>query len=169
MGGGALYFALQPRRAVLADNNADLINCYQQVRDRPHRVIDWLSRMRNSEEHYYRIRQEAPEDPVKRAARLIYLTTLSFNGIFRVNRNGEFNVPYGRKTHVQPCDPARILAASAALSAARLVAADFETAIGAAQKSDVIYLDPPYTVAHGNNGFLKYNARIFSWDDQVRL
>lgn len=169
LGGGALFFALRPRRATLADNNAELINCYSQVRDNPDQVIHCLSALENTEESYYRIRQMVPDDPAKRAARLIYLTTLSFNGIFRVNLNGEFNVPYGRKAHLRPCDPGRIRAVSTALSAAHLLVADFEKSVAAARTGDLVYLDPPYTVAHGNNGFLKYNSRIFSWDDQVRL
>jgi DNA adenine methylase len=169
LGGGALFFALRPAQAVLADRNADLINCYLQVRDNPRGVIRCLSKLENSEECYYRIRGTVPGGRAGRAARVIYLTTLSFNGIFRVNQKGEFNVPYGRKTHLQPCDPGRIEAAGVALSSARLVVDDFEKSAATAREGDVVYLDPPYTVAHGNNGFLKYNARIFSWDDQVRL
>jgi len=86
-----------------------------------------------------------------------------------VNLNGEFNVPYGYKTHLDPCDDERILGASKALKLATVRSQDFEKALSRANEGDLVYLDPPYTVAHGNNGFIKYNAKIFSWEDQVRL
>lgn len=169
LGGAALFFALQPANAVLSDKNEELMNCYIQVRDRPDAVIARLALMQNTEEDYYAIRGCNPSEEVARAARIIYLTALSFNGIHRVNRQGKFNVPYGHKYHLQPCDPAKIYAASSALSNAQLLDEDFEKVIAPARAGDFVYLDPPYTVAHGNNGFLKYNAKIFSWKDQLRL
>src|SRR5579862_6699126 len=94
VGGGALFFALRPMQAMLADNNAELINCYKQVRDCPDAVIAQLSKLKNSKEDYYAIRESTPTDNTDRAARFIYLMTLSFNGIHRVNLQGNFNVPY---------------------------------------------------------------------------
>ena len=169
LGGGALFFALQPGRGVLADNNPELINCYIQVRDNPDDLMEHLARLQNSAQDYYRIRSWVPKCPIERAARLIYLTTLAFNGIHRLNLKGEFNVPYSYRTHLQPCDPCKIRSASEALSSLRIICGDFESAIEDAKQGDLVYLDPPYTVAHGNNGFLKYNSKIFSWNDQVRL
>lgn len=169
LGGGALFFALSPSRSVLADSNLELINCYQQVRDRPETVITHLAGLKNTESEYYAVRSSLPSDEAARAARLIYLMTLSFNGIHRVNVRGEFNVPYGYKTHLVVCDPVRIYATSAALSSSRLLCGDFETSLSGAEKGDLVYLDPPYTVAHGDNGFVKYNSKIFSWGDQLRL
>jgi len=169
VGSGALFFALQPHTAVLSDNNLDLINCYTQVRDRPNDVIDYLKKLKNTEKDYYRIRDRIPTEDVAKAARLIYLTTLSFNGIHRLNLRGEFNVPYGHKTYLQPGDPVRVRMASAILSSAELRCEDFQASVANVKKGDIVYLDPPYTVAHGNNGFLKYNDKIFSWDDQIRL
>jgi DNA adenine methylase len=169
LGGGALFFALQPRRGVLADNNPELVNLYLQVRDNPEELIEHLSRLRNTERDYYAIRSSVPEHPVERAARIMYLTTLAFNGIHRLNLRGQFNVPYGYKMHLNPCEPSKIRSASEALSSLNIMCDDFEAAVQDAERGDVVYLDPPYTVALGNNGFLKYHARIFSWDDQVRL
>ena len=169
LGGGALFFALNPERSTLSDENASLINCYVQVRDNPDAVIALLSKMTNSAEVYYEIRSNKPTDSIAAAARLIYLTTLSFNGIHRVNLRGEFKVPYGHKVHLQVCEPVRIYSASAALSTANLICGDFEAPLRGAAARDLVYLDPPYTVAHGNNGFIKYNAKIFSWADQLRL
>lgn len=169
LGGGALFFALQPKRAFLSDTNADLINLYTQVRDNPDKLMKVLKTFKNSERFYYQVRDQSPRNPLFRAARLLYLTTLSFNGIHRVNLRGEFNVPYGYKAHLDTCDEAKIVAASEALQHADLRVADFEQATRRARKGALIYFDPPYTVAHAHNGFLKYNEKIFSWDDQKRL
>jgi len=169
LGGGALFFALLPTHAVLADKNAELINCYRWVQKAPEELISLLSKMQNSAEAYYQIRNTEPHNEIERAARLIYLTTLSFNGIHRVNLDGRFNVPYGYKTHLSPCDPLRIRSASASLQGKTLQCGDFAESVQEAKSGDVVYLDPPYTVAHGSNGFLKYNAKIFSWEDQERL
>jgi len=169
LGGGALFFALQPTKAILSDNNVELINCYIMVRDFPEETISHLATLKNSKEDYYRIRDEVPKNDVARAARFIYLSALSFNAIHRVNLEGKFNVPYNNKSHLQPGDPGKIREASVTLQSAELQHADFSGPLSAAKAGDVVYLDPPYTVAHGNNGFVKYNAKVFSWSDQVRL
>ncbi|MGA3161928.1 MAG: Dam family site-specific DNA-(adenine-N6)-methyltransferase [Terracidiphilus sp.] len=169
IGGGAVFFALSPGSATLSDVNSDLIETYVEVRDRPLELIRILRKMRNSERDYYKVRAEQPDNKTERAARFIYLCTLAFNGIHRYNLKGEFNVPYGFKSHLAVCDEEKILACSARLKVANLVDADFEIIVRKARKGDLIYLDPPYTVAHNNNGFIKYNAAIFSWQDQLRL
>jgi DNA adenine methylase len=169
LGGGALYFHLHPGRARLSDRNSELINCYIQVRDNVEAVIQKLHRWPNSEATYYAVRHHSPKDLTDAAARFLYLTSLSFNGIYRVNLRGEFNVPYGYKTHLIPCDSSRLRLYSQAMADAKLSCKDFKIALSSAKAGDVVYLDPPYTVAHGNNGFLKYNERIFSWPDQERL
>jgi DNA adenine methylase len=168
-GGGALFFALQSTKAHLSDKNTELMHAYAQVRDQPDAVIRELRKLQNSEKDYYRIRSSKPRSDAGRAARLIYLITLAFNGIYRVNLRGDFNVPYGYKTHVQPCDEERIQKASQLLKPAAITDGDFEKALREAEQGDLVYLDPPYTVAHGSNGFIKYNAKIFSWEDQIRL
>lgn len=169
LGSGALFFAARPERAVLADTNADLIECYVQIRDRPQDVMDQLTHMRNSREEYYTIRDWSPVTAIERAARLIYLVNLSFNGIYRVNFQGQFNVPYGYRTHRAPFSETTIMAASNQLTNARLQPCDFGEALADARAGDFVYLDPPYTVAHSRNGFVRYNDRLFSWKDQERL
>jgi DNA adenine methylase len=169
LGGGALFFALQPPVAYLSDRNAELINAYSQVREYPAAVIRELSKLPNSEKDYYKIRASKPRTGSARAARLIYLVTLAFNGIYRVNLKGQFNVPYGWKSHLPTCDPEHLKRCSKMLASAEISHGDFEAAVTHAKKGDLVYLDPPYTVAHGNNGFVKYNAKIFSWEDQIRL
>lgn len=164
-----MFFAIEPTNAVISDLNFELINCYTQIKDTPEEVIKHLESLINSEDDYYRIRQLYPILKPERAARLIYLVVLSFNGIYRLNQQGSFNVPYGYRTHVNPCDAEKIKAVSGTLAKATLLTDDFEATICDAKKGDLIYLDPPYTVAHQNNGFLKYNDKIFSWDDQIRL
>lgn len=168
-GGGALFFALQPEMAVLSDLNEDLISCYRCVKNSPNELIRALRRHRNSKDEYYRIRESNPRTEVTRAARLLYLTKLSFNGIHRVNLRGEFNVPYGHKTHLECVDNNLLLGASIALQNATLQIGDFEAVTADAKNGDLVYFDPPYTVAHANNGFIKYNEHIFSWADQQRL
>ena len=169
VGGGAVYFAVQPSPAVLADRNPDLTNCYIQVRDRPHEVIAILNNWGSSEGDYYRIREADLDDEVSKAARLIYLTRLSFNGIYRLNGRGEFNVPYGHRPHLGSCDPVRVLAVSEALQPAEITCSDFEETTRAATLGDLVYFDPPYAIPDDRTRFVRYNDRNFSWQDQIRL
>lgn len=170
-GGGALFFALQPAGSLLSDTNPELINCYRQVRDRPEQMIRLLRDWENTEEAYIQIRSWNPKDVLERAARLLYLTRLSFNGIYRLNSRGEFNVPYGRRDHMATCDPEQIRAVSSVLASSRLNCDDFEAVERRASSGDVVYFDPPYVLPDDNSGFVRYNGhgRNFQWDDQVRL
>ena len=166
-GGAALFFSIHPRHAFLSDTNSEVINCYIQVRDNPEDVIRKLKQYKNTEEDYYKVRASFPYSECGRAARFLYLTALSFNGIYRTNLKGEFNVPYGKKTQFVPCQQEKIMNASKALKGASIICQDFEEI--KPNKGDLVYFDPPYTVAHGNNGFIKYNDKIFTWKDQERL
>jgi DNA adenine methylase len=153
----------------VSDLNPELINCYQVTKDVPEKLIAKLRLLKNDEDSYYTVRASQPRSDVGKAARFIYLCTLSFNGIYRVNQAGKFNVPYGYKSHIDPCDANLIVAVSKKLSNCQILCSDFETVARRARRGDCVYFDPPYTVAHGNNGFLKYNEKIFSWTDQERL
>lgn len=168
-GGGAVFFALTPEKAVISDANEELINAYIQVRDNPDVLIKELKILRNTEDVYYSVRASAPRSSIKRAARLLYLTRLSFNGIHRVNLAGQFNVPYGKKFHLTSVEPEKLLAISELLQGVDIKSGDFEEITSSATAGDLVYFDPPYTVAHAHNGFVKYNERIFSWSDQQRL
>jgi DNA adenine methylase len=167
-GGGALFFSLETSTAHLSDKNEALIEMYSVVRDHPTRVINALAALPASKDDYYVIRGQKPTGKIDRAARFIYLVTLSFNGLYRENRRGEFNTPFGGRKS-SPCDPEAIYRVSTALQKVNLTTHDFETAVVGAVSGDLIYLDPPYTVAHGKNGFVHYNANLFSWADQERL
>ena len=168
-GGAALFFSLEPDGATISDANNDLINCYKNVALFPHQLIKVLKGMKNSEESYYATREWIPGNDLERAAKFLYLSKLSFNGIYRVNLKGEFNVPYGYKTHLEVCDDISILKSSSLLLKNQIDTFDFSKVIEYAKNGDLIYFDPPYTVAHKNNGFIKYNDKIFSWEDQKRL
>ncbi len=145
------------------------MECYHAVKEDPEKVIAALKRVQNDEMTYYRVRNSNPRSAHGRAARLIYLCRLSFNGIYRENKNGAFNVPYGHKTHLEVSQDNVLKAASSYLQRAELRCCDFAEATADAKSGDVIYFDPPYTVAHDNNGFVKYNRILFSWSDQERL
>jgi DNA adenine methylase len=168
-GGGAVFFDLAPRSAVVGDLNPELINCYEVTKNNPNELIEKLRRLKNTEETYYKVRASAPRSTASKAARFIYLCTLSFNGIYRVNLSGQFNVPYGHKLNLNPCNSEFIHSVSRKLRNCELVCDDFEIIASRASRGDCVYFDPPYTVAHGNNGFVKYNEKIFSWRDQERL
>ena len=168
-GAGALFFALRPRHSVIADLNTALTSCLAQVRDHPADVERLLRSLPRDEAAYYRIRAQKPTDPIERAARLIYLTTLAFNGIHRVNRRGDFNVPYGGRQYPTLGSPGQLVGYSDLLRQAEIRNGDFAETVADAGRGDLVYLDPPYTVRHDNNGFLRYNERIFSMLDQERL
>jgi DNA adenine methylase len=170
LGGGAIFFATEPQSAHLSDMNSELIHTYCAVRDCPEDVIDQLSRLRNGPEEFYKIRSWRPRTRARRAARFIYLNKTCFNGLYRENLAGEFNVPYGRHRYeTVVCNVEQIQDASRALQGATLRTSDFAAAVSSAKSGDIVYFDPPYITGHRNNGFVEYNAKVFSWSDQHRL
>lgn len=170
LGGGAIYFSIDhSKKAYLSDANEQLINTYIQVRDNPKKVIEILKQMPSTKENYYKIRSEfTKENSVENAARFIYLNQNSYNGLYRVNRSGNYNVPYGFREKIE-YDTTRIEAASIKLKKARIEVGDFEINKYRIKENDLVFLDPPYTVSHKGNGFISYNQKLFSLDDQKRL
>ena len=170
LGGGAVFFSLMPSQARLSDLNTELVNAYKCLKCNHEEIERGLAhyQRRHSSDFYYKIRGERPSDPIKRAIRFLYLNRTCFNGIYRVNLHGVFNVPIGTKTTVN-FETGYLGTIAASLKKATIEVCDFEQAINEAEEGDFIYVDPPYTVAHNNNGFVKYNARLFSWPDQARL
>ncbi len=169
VGGGAVFFRYRPASAVLADSNAELINVFRMVQTREDALIAGLRELAISRDEFHRIRAWRPRGALQRAVRFIYLNKTAFNGMYRVNRQGEFNVPFGCKPGTVLCDEPVLRAASETLRGCDLVVGDFEEVMDRAGARDLIYADPPYTVKHDNNGFRRYNEKIFSWDDQIRL
>lgn len=170
LGGGSIFFYLQPQNALLGDLNPDVIAAYKGLKENWRflkRSLQYHQRV-HSDEHYYTVRDQAQKDPLRQASRMIYLNRTCFNGIYRVNQKGEFNVPRGDKDDVllEKDDFEKI---SRILQNAKIYLTDFETLINKAKENDLIFADPPYTVRHNLNGFVKYNERLFSWEDQERL
>lgn len=170
VGGGALFFQLEPRTAVLSDLNEDLINFYKVLRDRPlalERAM-LVHQAAHSTSYYYEVRDTRPTSKLDRASRFLYLNRTCWNGLYRVNRKGEFNVPIGTKQAVL-MDTDDFAGAARALRRADIRCADFEDVVDGCGLGDFLFVDPPYTAKHNLNGFLKYNEDIFKWDDQLRL
>jgi DNA adenine methylase len=173
VGGGAVFFSLVAegrfRKAVLSDQNAELIETYQAVRDDVNSVIRELRKFPHSEEAYYHIRSIEPRTAARRAARMIYLNRTGYNGLYRVNRSGKFNVPYGRYVRPNICDEDRLLAVSRALRGVKLCVADFEVAVRGAKKGDVVYFDPPYVPVSSTARFAEYHHTQFGDEEHERL
>ncbi|HVV48181.1 MAG TPA: DNA adenine methylase [Polyangia bacterium] len=176
VGGGAVFFALAGQRrfarAVLGDANPELVSCYQAVRDDIGGVIAALRKHRNTKEDYYRVRAEDPErlSRAARAARVIYLNRCGYNGLYRVNSDGRFNVPFGRYARPNICDVPRLEAASRALANVEIVCGDFRDVLADRPgEDDFVYLDPPYVPISRTASFTAYAQRAFGPDDQRRL
>jgi len=170
LGGAAVFFALSPEKAYLSDANAELINVYNRIKKDRIKVERGLARYqkKHDSDFYYKVRATNPTDTIARAVRFLYLNRTCFNGIYRVNKVGQFNVPIGTKDAVS-FDEGYLEGVANSLRNVRIRTRDFALAIRKAKKSDFVFIDPPYTVMHNNNGFVKYNAQLFSWEDQARL
>lgn len=170
LGAGSIFFHLRPIDAILGDANPDVIATYEGIRCDWKRLIVQLDNHQNnhSEMYYYQVRNRVPIDPVEKASRIIYLNRTCFNGIYRVNRHGHFNVPIGtRNSVVLGTDDFETTAR--VLQGAEIRLTDFQALIDEANECDLIFADPPYTIRHNLNGFIKYNEKLFSWNDQERL
>lgn len=170
LGSGAVFFHLEPAKAILSDLNEELIDTYLAIRDDSEGVQKALRahHRQHDEEYYYKVREQNLRTPTTRAARFIYLNRTCFNGLYRVNLKGVFNVPKGTKENViRPEDDFPAIAKL--LRRPHILARDFSETISEAGEGDFVYVDPPYTVRHNKNNFIKYNEKIFSWSDQKRL
>lgn len=168
VGGASIFFAVRPKRAVLGDINSRLIDTYRWLRDDPCGIIDVLRGWPNDAETYYEVRSAEYQDELRQAAQFIYLNKTCWNGLYRVNQRGQFNVPFaghGRDVF----DRQHLLRAAHVLKGVTLVCCDFQELLKTALAGDFVYLDPPYTVPHAENSFRRYNERLFTWEDQVRL
>jgi DNA adenine methylase len=175
LGGGSIFWHLKnsnkiQANAFLSDSNDELINCYSQIQHNHDAVIKLLAKYRNDKDLYYEIRASASQDEIGKAARFLFLNATSYNGIYRVNRDGQYNVPFGYRKKDKLFDLDNIHLCSTLLDeTVHLMVADFDSIRQNLEAGDFVFLDPPYTVAHENNGFIQYNQNIFSWADQERL
>lgn len=170
LGGGAMFFFLAPESATLSDLNIDLINLYEVMRDNYEELADSMRvhQKYHSKEYYYTIRSKECKDPIESASRFLYLNRMCFNGMYRVNKSGHFNVPIGTKKN---CiyDIELFPYYSEMLKNAELISCDFSETIKKAQKNDLVFADPPYAISSSQSGFIGYNDELFTWADQMRL
>ena len=185
VGGGAVLFGLanylsaeevgslskKQKSIIVSDTNGELINFYEVVRDSPNELSNKIRDLakKTDREDFYRVRSNSPKTKVGRAARLLYLNRLCFNGLYRVNSKGEFNVPYGRYANPTIYKPELIKACSAWLKNAQISEAPFKDAVAKAKKGDLVYFDPPYIPLSATASFSNYAKEGFSEKDQREL
>ncbi len=173
VGGGALLFELQPSRAIISDINEELINAYKVIKENVEALIESLKKHRNTKEYYYAIRAVDPKSltPVERASRFIYLNKTCFNGLYRENSKGQFNVPFGRYKNPKICDEENLRAVSEFLnnSDITILHCDYRKTCELAHRGDFVYLDPPYHPLSKTASFTKYNKYDFTEKDQIEL
>lgn len=176
IGGGALFFYLLPNKAILIDNNEELINCYRVIQNKIGELIISLKKHKNEKDYFYKIRS-IDRNPVEfkklsdveRASRTIYLNKCCFNGLYRVNSKGEFNVPFGKYENPKFCDEQNLLAVNTVLKDVQIINGDFKECLELAEKDDFIYFDPPYQPISTTANFTSYTKENFNKKDQVRL
>lgn len=172
IGGGALFFALNPNEAIIADSNPELINMYKEVANHTKKVLSYLKKYKNTKEDFYEVRGLDWKSLSKSeaAARTIYLNKTCFNGLYRVNKKGQFNVPYGKYKAPNYCDEEALYAAAAVLKRTEIVCGDYLTVLEKyARPGDFIFLDPPYLPISEYADFKRYTKEQFYEEDHVEL
>jgi DNA adenine methylase len=170
VGSACLFFGLGPKKAILGDINRDLIETYRQIRHCPDDVFVALHRLKKGKAEYIRLRSTDPAllPPIERAARFIYLNRFCFNGLYRTNRHGSFNVPYGADRSGDLPSREALTKCAELLQRAQLVAGDFELVLNHVGRDDFVYLDPPFSVK-ARRVFKEYGPSVFGPDDVDRL
>lgn len=168
VGGGAMLFHLHPSKAYISDANEQLMSTYIMVRDNVDDVIELIKNYGIGESAYYNVRGNKTSDPIEKAAQFIYLNQMSFNGIYRVNSEGNYNVPWGKRMKYH-FDYENLRNVSRYLSHVFIQSMDFEECISRVRKNALVFLDPPYTHSKIDNGFIQYNKKTFTLQDQHRL
>jgi DNA adenine methylase len=172
LGGGAIFFHLHPKRAILMDINPELVNVYRCVRDEVEPLIAllWQHQTKHCPEYYYWVRANPRGTNLEKAARLIYLNKTCFNGLYRENSKGQFNVPIGRYKNPRICDPDLLRSASFSLRTARIEVNPFEAILKYAKnEQDFVYFDPPYYPLSQTSSFTAYSRYAFTKNDQLKL
>lgn len=173
-GGGALFFHLLPMHSVISDSNEELINLYKTIASNVDEVIKLLRTFVNSEEFFYQVRGQDRDgntySDVERSARTIYLNRTCYNGLYRVNKLGQFNTPFGNYKNPKICDETNLRAASEALQNTEIIKSDFaELLLSRVEKDDLVFLDPPYIPVSQYSDFKRYTKEQFSITDHERL
>lgn len=172
IGGGALFFRLNADRAVIADSNPELINMYRVIAKNSDLVISALSEYKNTEDMFYEVRAKdwTKCSEVEAAARMIYLNRTCFNGLYRLNRKGQFNTPYGKYKNPTICNTEKLRAAAEVLKKTEIICGDYLEVLGRyAEEGDFIFLDPPYVPISEYSDFKRYTKEQFYESDQRNL
>ena len=178
LGGGAVLFELQPKKAVVNDINKELMNIYEVIKENVDDLIEELKQHKNKKDYFYKIReldrdreQYSLLTPVQRASRIIYLNKTCYNGLFRVNKSGEFNAPFGNYKNPNIVNEPTLRAVSNYFNKAkiRFACQDFEDALKWARKGAFVYLDPPYDPVSETASFTGYDKGGFDREEQIRL
>ncbi|MCX6656011.1 MAG: DNA adenine methylase [Candidatus Bathyarchaeota archaeon] len=172
LGGGSVFFTIRPKRGTVNDVNNRLANFYRVIRDNPDALIAEASKHTYDKETYYRLRDHFNKgglNPIEDAALLLYLNKTGYNGLYRVNSRGLFNVPFGtyRNPKIVPVED--IIIASEALRRVEIRSEDFSYLLDAVNEGDIVYLDPPYEPVSKTSNFNSYSPTGFPWSEQVRL
>ena len=176
LGGGAVFFYLLPSEAILIDINPELINTYKIIQEEVVALISSLKKHENQKKYYYKMRNidrnpnEFSKWPdVEKASRTIFLNRCCYNGLYRVNSKGEFNVPFGKYKNPKFCDEENLLAVNKALKNVKLVHSGFERCLDFAEEGDFIYFDPPYHPLSETSSFTSYTKYDFGREEQIKL
>ncbi len=176
VGGGAVFFHLKPKKAVLIDNNKELINCYKIIKQDVNGLIQSLKKHKNEKNYFYKIRaiDRNPEDfskwsDIEKASRTIYMNKCCYNGLYRVNSKGQFNAPFGKYKNPTFCNEPNLKAVHQQLTTAEILNASFEECLNHAKKNDFVYFDPPYHPLTQTANFTSYTKDNFGEKSQKRL
>lgn len=175
VGGGAVFFHLQPETAILIDDNPVLVNVYNVIKNNVHDLINSLKTHKNESDYYYMIRNVDREkefedwNEIEKASRTIFMNKCCFNGLYRVNSKGYFNVPFGKYKNPQFCDEENLLNVHKALQNVKIINASFEKCVDFAFSKTFVYMDPPYFPISETSSFTSYTKDDFTKDDQIKL
>ncbi|MHA1996713.1 MAG: DNA adenine methylase [Promethearchaeota archaeon] len=176
IGGGSMFFYLLPENATIMDINPDLINVYNTIKNDVELLIESLKKHKNEKEYYYSLRnidKDAEKfsswSDIEKASRIIYMNRCCFNGLYRVNSKGQFNVPFGSYKNPLFCDEENLFAVNKVLQGVTIINAGFEKTLEIAKKGDFIYFDPPYVPLSGTANFTSYSKENFNFNSQRKL
>ena len=176
VGGGAVLFYLKPKFSTIIDINKELINCYKVIKNNVTELIKLLKTHKNEKDYYYNVRALDRDEEkfkklsnIEKASRMIYLNRCCYNGLYRVNSKGQFNVPFGRYKNPNFCDEENLSAVSKALEKVKIIHGSFELCLDYAEKGDFVYFDPPYYPISKTSSFTSYTKENFREDSQHKL
>ena len=176
VGGGAVLFYLKSKFSIIIDINEELINCYKVIKNNVTELIKLLKTHKNEKDYYYKVRALDRDEEkfkkfsnIEKASRMIYLNRCCYNGLYRVNSKGQFNVPFGRYKNPNFCDEENLLAVSKALENVKIIHDSFELCLDYAEKGDFVYFDPPYYPISKTSSFTSYTKENFREDSQNKL